>query len=171
MAKVVNAGLLARLNVNSHAVARGEQAGMFTSSQPFSDAERALLTAHMERTYSVFVDRVAAARAMTPEVVDGFGRGRVWTGAQAVDRGLVDAIGGFAEAVDMARALTSLPSDAPLLEPSGSRDTWRPPGAHPDAPGPSSFGAAMQWLSDGAGWVSSPKPLALSQVIWRPRGE
>ena len=50
---------------------------------------------HVEEFYQLFCQRVAEGRGMTPEAVDVIGRGRVWTGLQARENGLVDTLGGM----------------------------------------------------------------------------
>jgi protease-4 len=64
----------------------------------------------MEHVYDLFVERVAAGRHLSTAQVDEVGRGRVWTGAQAVDNGLVDDLGGFFAAIDAAKAAAGIPA-------------------------------------------------------------
>jgi len=64
------------------------------------------------KIYDQFLDRVADGRKMTTEDVDQIGQGRVWTGREAKERGLVDELGGFAEAVRAAKELAQIPDDA-----------------------------------------------------------
>jgi len=81
---------------------------MFTSERPFNQAERAAFAGFIDRAYSGFVNLVAEGREMTPEQVRTIAGGRVWTGQQALERGLVDHIGGFSVAVARARALAGI---------------------------------------------------------------
>jgi protease-4 len=62
-------------------------------------------------TYQLFLKRVADGRDMTTEQVDAIGQGRVWTGAQALEIGLVDELGGLYTAVRRAKAETGLDPD------------------------------------------------------------
>lgn len=85
---------------------------MFTSERPFNQAERAAYASSIDRVYNSFVGLVAEGREMTPEQVRAIAGGRVWTGQQALERGLVDHIGGFQVALGRARALAGIAEDA-----------------------------------------------------------
>jgi protease-4 len=85
---------------------------MFTSERPFNPAERAAFAGFIDRTYATFIGLVAEGREMTPEQARAVAGGRVWTGQQALERGLVDHIGGFPVAVQRARALAGIADDA-----------------------------------------------------------
>ena len=113
-AKMVNAGLLDKLRINPFVLLRGANADFLSSRTRFSEAQREKVRQSIERTYGQFVDRVAAARGMTFEAVDAVGGGRVWTGAQALEHGLVDELGGLSQALAKARDLAGLPDDAPV---------------------------------------------------------
>jgi protease-4 len=75
---------------------------------PLAAAGEEKLVAQVQHVYREFVDRVASGRNMTAEAVDEVARGRVWTGAQAVEQGLVDELGGFWDAIDAAKKLAGL---------------------------------------------------------------
>src|SRR5262249_19098802 len=64
--------------------------------------------------YQDFTGKVAAARKLPKERVEEIARGRIWTGEDALARGLVDALGGYPEALRQVRATLGLPADAPL---------------------------------------------------------
>ena len=84
---------------------RGKHATMMASLAPWNDDEKALIQSTMEGVYATFVQRVAEGRGKTPDQVKPIAQGRVWTGQQAKDLGLVDAIGGLDEALADARKL------------------------------------------------------------------
>lgn len=84
----------------------------FTSERPFNQAERAAFAGFIDRTYAQFIALVAEGREMNPEQVRAIAGGRVWTGQQAHERGLVDHLGGFQVAVSRARALAGIAEDA-----------------------------------------------------------
>ena len=65
----------------------------------------------MQLVYDQFIERTAAARHMTPEKVDEIAQGRVWTGAQAEQIGLVDELGGLYKAVDLAKQRARIAAD------------------------------------------------------------
>lgn len=96
-------GLLARLGVNTETITRGKFADLDDLTTPLRADARQKLIDEMTHIYDVFVDRVATGRSLTAERVNEVGRGRVWTGAQAKENGLVDELGGFASAVQAAK--------------------------------------------------------------------
>jgi protease-4 len=114
--KLVSGGLFERLLVHRELVQRGQHATMFSADRPFSDAERRKLREAIERSYRVFLDRVARARKREPREIEAVAGGRVWTGRQAQERGLVDQLGGFQRALEEARSRAGLPADTPLRE-------------------------------------------------------
>lgn len=83
-------------------------AGQLRADRPLGEDARRLLTASVEDAYRIFVGKVAESRKLTFEQADEVARGRVWTGADARERGLVDQIGGLDEAVEAAAALAGL---------------------------------------------------------------
>jgi protease-4 len=85
---------------------------MFTTERGFNQAERAAFAGFIDRAYTQFIGLVAEGREMTPEQVRAVAQGRVWTGQQALERGLVDHLGGFSVAVARARALAGIEEDA-----------------------------------------------------------
>ena len=122
--KVVTAGLLARLGVGTDAVAEGRQARMFSPRVGFDDEQWRRLEEWLDRVYDDFVRKVAAGRGMSRERAHELARGRVWTGADAHERGLVDELGGLDRAAELARSRAELPAGAelrrwPQLRPAG----------------------------------------------------
>ena len=88
----------------------GSYADAFSPSENFTPAQRAAFAAQIDRTYEEFITRVAAGRRLEPARVREIARGRVWTGAQAREIGLVDQLGGIEEAIAKARDLANIPS-------------------------------------------------------------
>lgn len=107
-------GLYQKLNIHVDKVERGRGGDFWTSSRPFTEAERERLRLHLRAGYQRFLEKVAAARQKKPEEVDALGQGRVWTGAQALERGLVDDLGGLDRALELARSRAKLPPDAEI---------------------------------------------------------
>ena len=106
---------LAKFGVDVRDIGVGSNyAGAFGVGQEFNQAQRAAFAAWMDQIYANFVSRVATGRKLTPERVREIAKGRVWTGAQARELGLVDEIGGFYQAVDKAKALAGLTGDVRL---------------------------------------------------------
>lgn len=104
-----------KIGVNWDGVHWGENAGLWSFNQPYSDSEAARMDMLMDHVYAGFVSRVAAGRGMTPEQVDAVAGGRVWTGAQAKTVGLVDELGGLDKALDHAAVLAGV-ADRHALE-------------------------------------------------------
>ncbi len=101
-------GLLNRLGIATVTVSRGERARLSSVVDPLSDAERERITAATRNVYRLFLERVAEARNLAPEAVDAVGQGRVWTGQQAMDRQLVDEMGGLLDAIERARVVAGV---------------------------------------------------------------
>ena len=114
--KLVNNRMLEKLNVNQETLRRGEHADFYHATRPFTDAERETVWALMTRIYDLFLDRVSDARGMTRDDVDGIGGGRVWTGRQAHDHGLVDELGCLDDAIRKARHLAGMKSRTAVQE-------------------------------------------------------
>lgn len=115
LGKPVTSGLFEKLKVNRMEFTRGANAAIFSDSAPFTEAQRAQMRASIEHSYRQFVGYVAESRNMTPEAVDAVSGGRVWTGQQALEHGLIDQLGDLRAAVDKARELADLPEYAPAV--------------------------------------------------------
>ena len=106
--------LLDRIGVGTELYTRGRNAAMFSISKPMDDHEFAALDRMVGATYAMFKERVADGRGMSADEVEGVARGRVWSGTDALDVGLVDALGGFHDAVARARSEAGIPDSAPV---------------------------------------------------------
>jgi protease-4 len=104
-------GLLEKLDIGFATLTRGDHADLALSTEPLSEAARERLRAEVKSVYDLFVDRVAGGRELAPERVNEIGRGRVWTGAQAAERGLVDELGGLRAAMRRAKIALGLDPD------------------------------------------------------------
>ena len=110
--KFVLGPALAKFGVDAHGLSvGGPYADAFGTAKPFTPAQEAAVSTWMDRIYAGFVARVAQGRRLAPERVAQIARGRVWTGAQARELGLVDRLGGFQTAVAEAKRLAGLPAD------------------------------------------------------------
>lgn len=112
--KAVTTGLTDKFGLSYDSVQRGEHARMYSTHAPFRDSERARLDAFLDAVYADFTTKVAQGRNMTRDEVHEVARGRVWTGADARERGLVDELGGLRDAVRIARQRAGLGDDAPV---------------------------------------------------------
>jgi protease-4 len=110
--KPVLKGFYDWIGVNNEYVLRGKQAGMFRETEPFNADERAKFESMLKSFYyDDFLPKVARGRGREVEYVDSIGQGRVWTGTQAKERGLVDEFGGLDKAVEIAKGLANIPAD------------------------------------------------------------
>ncbi len=103
---------LDKLGVHVDGFGTTRLAGQLRLDRPLGDDARRILTASVEDAYRIFVSKVAASRDMSFEQADSIARGRVWTGADAKERGLVDNIGGLDEAIAAAATLAGLEEGA-----------------------------------------------------------
>ncbi|MBL4618210.1 MAG: signal peptide peptidase SppA [Robiginitomaculum sp.] len=93
----------------------GEFAGAYSSSTSFSDKQRAAFRAGMADIYEDFTGKVATGRDMPLEAVLEIAKGRVWTGVQAKENGLVDELGGFKTAIAKTKELLGLKADDRII--------------------------------------------------------
>jgi len=103
MARFNLAGTYEKLGIGNAVVKRGRNADIFVDSQPLSDEQRERLQASVDSTYEIFLDKVAQARDLSRDAVEQLAAGRVWTGQQALELGLVDELGGLRAALSVAR--------------------------------------------------------------------
>lgn len=102
------AGTFKLLDVTTDVVKTGTYADMGDMSRPLREDEKALIQGGVERTYDLFLTRCADGRGLSKDSVDCIGQGRVWTGDQALERGLVDCIGGMDTAIAQAAELAGV---------------------------------------------------------------
>jgi protease IV len=113
--KFVLRDLLERLGLTTGTVQQGERALMYSARRRFGEDERARLAATIDAVYADFVGKVARGRGRPEAEIEAVARGRVWTGRDALQLGLVDQLGGLRQAVAVARTRGGLPEDAPVL--------------------------------------------------------
>ena len=111
LTKFVIDGTLKKLGMNMEGVSQGKYANIYSPVRPFSPAERARMVENMQATYDAFVEKAAQGRNTTPERIDAIGQGRVWTGRQAKEIGLVDELGGLERAVALAKQRAKIAQD------------------------------------------------------------
>jgi protease-4 len=103
-------GTLGKLGINMDATSRGAYAQIYSPVRPFTPEERAKVEETMQATYDQFVEKAAQARHTTPEKIDAVAQGRVWTGRQAKQVGLVDELGGLERAIAIAKQRANIPA-------------------------------------------------------------
>jgi protease-4 len=110
--KPVVRGFYDWLGISNEYVLRGKTAGMFRETEKFTDEERVKFEEWIKTTYyRDFVPKVAKGRNKDSEYIDSIAQGRVWTGGQAKDRGLVDEFGGLDKAIEVAKQLANIPAE------------------------------------------------------------
>ncbi|WP_293000836.1 signal peptide peptidase SppA [Mycobacterium sp.] len=109
--KLIARDLKDRLGVGSDAVRTNANADAWSINAPFTAEQQAQVEAEADLFYTDFVERVAEGRNLSVDAVDAVARGRVWTGADALEHGLVDELGGLRTAVRKAKVLAGLDED------------------------------------------------------------
>ncbi|OGQ10427.1 MAG: hypothetical protein A2138_08270 [Deltaproteobacteria bacterium RBG_16_71_12] len=115
--KVVTAGMWDKVGVGFETVKSGDDvdASFFSTDEPYSARARAWLEGELDRIYADFTAKAAQGRKMPLDQLEPLAHGRVWSGADAKERGLVDDLGGFLPALDAAVAAGGLPADSYAL--------------------------------------------------------
>lgn len=152
-----------RLGVNWALVERGQNADFLSLHRPFDALGQARLEASVEGFYRRFKDGVAEGRGLSPAEVEAAAQGRVWLGAEALERGLVDELGGIAQARAAIGRLLALAPDATI-----ELRRYPPPLSHlqrllrlADQPWLAALRAAAVWLAA----AGTPAPAE----AWLPR--
>jgi protease-4 len=156
LTRPIAAGLLNRLKVNPVTVERGAHSNLLDPRRSPTPDELAVLEDQLNVFYDGFKDRVASGRELRPDDLEGIAGGRVWTGAEALRRDLVDETGCFRDALAKAREL------AGITEESGLLAKITPPGGARPAPGEPVQEAvdaardALRELSTARVWALAP---------------
>lgn len=112
LGRPVMGGLYSWLGISNEYTTRGKNAGIFREDRKWNDEERAVFQKSANFFYwDNFVPKVAKGRGKTVEQINEVAQGRVWTGAQAKQIGLVDEFGGLNRAIEIAKELANLPAD------------------------------------------------------------
>jgi protease-4 len=122
--KMITKDLWPKLGLSFDSVERGAHADMWSSLRPMDPDEWAKFNGWLDRVYADFTGKAAQARHMPLAQLQAIARGRVWSGVDAQRLGLVDALGGYATALELARQAAHLPKGAPVE----LRDYPRPKG-------------------------------------------
>ncbi len=104
-------GLLERIGITATVLSRGARAGLLNITRPPSEDDRAVLRRMVLETYEDFKQRVRSGRGLSEEQLEALAGGRVWTGLEAKQAGLVDELGALPAAIAKARELAHLPAD------------------------------------------------------------
>lgn len=109
--KPVLKGFYDWIGVTNEYVMRGKNAGMFRETEKFNDSEQAKFKEFLNNTYDDFITKVGKGRNKDKDYINSIGQGRVWTGNQGKERGLVDEYGGLDKAIEIAKQLANIPAD------------------------------------------------------------
>lgn len=115
--KLALGGLYDKVGLKTEVLSRGKNAGILSSTEPFSATEKKAMEALMQEVYDQFLEKVQENRAANgkkftrKELID-LAEGRIWTGKQALERGLVDALGSLDDAIADAKVMGGLAKDA-----------------------------------------------------------
>jgi protease-4 len=186
--KVDLSGTLEKFGVGVDSVGFGKRSGLRSWFKPYSEDERAAVQRDIQASYDDFTQRVQTARSMTEEQVDEVARGRVWSGARAIEVGLVDSYGGLREAVMRARSIAGMrPGEGTVVEypeppglvdrikalfglelpnplaMAGSSGPWTDVGAGAGIGLPSPILVVLRHLPASLWLLTEPRPLALAE--------
>jgi len=106
--KFVLKDLFAKVGITGESFFRGQNAGLFSSNEPWTDSQRKMITLWMQNTYDQFTDRVMTTRTGKIKDIDQVARGRIFLATQAKELGMVDEIGGLQAALDAAAGKAKL---------------------------------------------------------------
>jgi protease-4 len=156
--KLVTGGLFSKLAVNRETIAFGQHVTLEGDDDPFTDDERRIVQHEIDRVYELFIEAVGSSRGMTHDEVHPIAAGRVWTGSQALERNLVDELGGIEAALRKARSLAGLDDATPAREVRAPRKPV-PPRALPTAAG------LVAYLLEGIALLSRASALTVMEVF------
>ncbi len=156
--KFTFAGLYGKLGIGREAVQRGAMAGLYSEAAPFDEKERERMRHELGTSYALFKSRVSEGRGMTEEQVEEIARGRVWTGAQAREIGLVDELGDWQTALTIAKELAGLDpeQDYSVVQVRPSRRALLPPPFSVAEQGAESLSTALLRLTRERVWALAP---------------
>jgi protease-4 len=104
--KLVLKGLFDKIGLKTEVISRGKNSGILSEMTAFSDSERSAWKKMMDEVYRQFLTKTAAGRKMDLAKLESLAGGRIWTGRQAKDAGLVDEIGTLRDAIAEAKKLS-----------------------------------------------------------------
>lgn len=157
LTRPVASDLFGKLKVNAAAVGRGTRSNILDPRYRPTPDELAVLNVQLHVFYDGFKARVASGRKLHPEALEALAGGRVWTGAEALERGLVDENGGYRTALARARELAGIAEDAPgvlikIAPPRGAR----PAPGEPVREAADAVSRAVSELLVARVWASAP---------------
>ena len=100
-----------KFGITHDVVKTGDHSDLYTVTRSLTDFERSVIQKGVNKGYQTFISKAAVGRGVTSEAIDEVGSGRVWSGTQALDNGLIDIIGNFDDAVDLAVSMSGVEGD------------------------------------------------------------
>jgi len=100
-----------KLGITTDVVKTGPLSDVFTISRPFTEYEKNMFQKNVDEGYKTFITKAASGRGMEEDEIDAAARGRIWSGVQAQNNGLVDVIGGLDDAIALAARAAGLEDD------------------------------------------------------------
>ena len=97
-----------KMGITTDVVKTGQLSDVFTITRPFTDYEKALFQKSADDTYQTFLKKAANGRELSVQEVDQVAGGRIWSGVQAKENGLIDELGGLEEAISMAASAAGM---------------------------------------------------------------
>ncbi|MDB4013268.1 S49 family peptidase [Cyclobacteriaceae bacterium] len=97
-----------KFGITHDVVKTGDHSDLYTVTRNLTDFERSVIQKGVNKGYQTFITKAAVGRGVTPEAIDAVGSGRVWSGTQALDNGLVDIIGNYDDALAVAVAMSGV---------------------------------------------------------------
>ncbi|PWT81602.1 MAG: signal peptide peptidase SppA, partial [Blastocatellia bacterium] len=123
--KLVTGGVYEKLGARIESTSIGRRAEIDSPARPYTADERQKVQEQLQAFYDQFVEKVAESRHSEPEKIDAIARGRVWTGRQAKQNGLVDQLGGLERAIAIAKQRAKIPVESEVeLVPFPPRKTF-----------------------------------------------
>jgi protease-4 len=110
--KLAIRGLFDKVGITTETIERGKNSGLFSSSGKFTESQRKVVMNMMEDVYGQFTEKAAKGRKMPVEKLRELAGGRIYTGRQAVENGLIDQLGTLDDAINEAKKLAGLDKDA-----------------------------------------------------------
>lgn len=159
--KLVTSGLWEKLTATRETVALGRHATLESDEKPFTPEERRIVESQVGSIYRSFVNLVANSRHLERDAVQAVADGKVWTGMQALERKLIDELGGLDAGIAKARALASLPETVPAFEVQPPKRSM-PPRTLPTA------AALASYLFEGISVLNRAPALTVMNVITEP---
>lgn len=113
--KIVTQDFWEHYGVHWGEIHSGNNATLWSSSQNYSESGREKFNEYLDQVYDIFLEKVARGRALSPEKVRRVAKGQVWTGVEARENSLIDALGGLTAAIGIAKKEAGLAAEAPVF--------------------------------------------------------